>query len=329
MKKRFITSIIYNLTVLILYQFIDINLFTIDFPRRVRSELFKSLRNDPSFESEIIIFDIGYADLDTVKAQLEILESLEPKYIGVNLCNIRSRSELLDNYLGQNKKIITCDCKPNSDNGTSRITTSENEVTHFLTDKDSYFELQLSDKTREFKERRNNKERINFRHKDMYYQISLSEIEFLSPEIVKDKTVIIGFLYDSLVTPVNEWYGRSGESDGDMSDAQISANIISTIKGNEFINEVSGFLRVSIVLIISLLYTGLLRLLRTKRDLLNIVVSILLFIVINGLSTALIVIAFTKNYYLNLDELTVVLLVSGIAGVYWNTKDNKAPAYNT
>ena len=322
--KRIVTSTIFTLTILALYQFVDLNLFTIDFPRRVRCKLFKSLRNYPWIDPGIVIVDIEYTHLDTVKTKLEQLQSLGPKFIGVNLCNIKDTSSLLDNYLKQSKKIITCNCNTNSDKGTSRITTSKNEVTHFLTDKDSYFELQLTDKLNELKERRNGKERIHFREENMYYQFYLSELEYILPEIVKDKTVIVGFLYDSLVTPMNEWYGRPGYTEGDMSDAQISANIVSTINRNEFINEVSPFVRISIILIVSLLLSGLLRLLRTRRDTLNIILGVIFFIILNVLSTALIVLAFDKNYYLNLDEMTVVLLISAIVSVYWNTRDNKA-----
>lgn len=101
--KRLIISATFTLAIIILYQFIDINLFTIDFPRRVSSELFKSLRTDPGVETETLLLDIEYVHLDTVKTYIELLESFAPKSIGVNLCNIKDRSELLDKYLSQVK----------------------------------------------------------------------------------------------------------------------------------------------------------------------------------------------------------------------------------
>lgn len=321
--KRLIISTIFTLTIIVLYQFIDINLFTIDFPRRVSSELFKSLRDDPGVETEIVLLDIEYVHLDTVKTFIELLESLEPKSIGVNLCNIEDKSELLDNYLSQNKNIITCDCSSNANKGTSRITTPKNEVTHFRTDNDSYFELQLSNKSNGLNERGNDKERINFRGVDRYYRLPLSEIENVSPEIIKDKTIIIGFLRDSLVTPMNYWYGRPGEIQGDMSDAQISANIISTIDRGEFINEVKLFYRILIILTVSLICTGLIRLLRTKYNLINFILGLVILIILNGLSSYIIVYAFSKNYYLELNEMTVVTIISAIVSVYWNTKDGQ------
>src|SRR5690349_13034310 len=116
--KRLIISTVFTLTIIILYQFIDINLFTIDLPRRVSSELSKNLRNDPGIETEIVLFDIEYVHLDTVKTYIELLESFEPKSIGVNLCNIEDKSELLDKYLNQSKNIVTCDCNKNSNKGT-------------------------------------------------------------------------------------------------------------------------------------------------------------------------------------------------------------------
>jgi len=321
--KRFIISTVFTLTIIILYQFIDINLFAIDLPRRVCSELFKSLRNDPGVETEIILLDIEYVHLDTVKTYIELLETFEPKSIGVNLCNIRDKSELLDMYLSQSKKIVMCDCQTSSSNGTSRITTLQNEVTHFKTDKDSYFEFKLSDKSNGLKGRGNRSERINFRGENNYFNAPLSEIENMSTDLMKDKIILIGFLRDSLITPMNYWYGRPGEIQGDMSDAQISANIISTINRNEFINEVNLPIRVLIVLTVSLLCTGLIRLARTKYHALNILLALLVLIVLNGLSSLIIVLAFSKNYYIELNEITVVLIISAIVSVYWNTRDGQ------
>jgi hypothetical protein len=322
--KRFIISAVFTIVIIVLYQVMDINLFTIDLPRRVSSELFKSLRTDPEMETEIILLDIEYVHLDTVKTYIELLESHEPKSIGVNLCNIVDRSELLDEYLNQSKSIVTCDCDVNSDKGTSAILTPENEVTHFKTDKGSYFEFKLSGKSRELNERGNNQERINFRRVDMYYRFPLSEIGDFPPETFKDKTVLIGFLRDSLVTPMNRWYGRPGEIPGDMSDAQISANIISTINGKEFINETSLLFRILIILTVSLVCVGLIRLVRTKNNVINILLALVIFIVLNGISSFIIVFAFSRNYYLELNEMTVVLIISAIVSVYWNAKDRQS-----
>jgi CHASE2 domain-containing sensor protein len=326
--KRLITSTIFTLTIIILYQFIDINLFTIDLPRRVKSQLFKRLRTDPEIDPTILIVDIEYMPLEKVKTKLEVLESFGPKAIGVNFCNMEETNETLNNYLNQHKNIITCDCKTNSRKGTSRITSSKNEVTQFLTDKDSYFEQQLSDRSKEFQGRKNNMERINFRPVNMYYRLPLSEIDSVSPDLIKNQIILVGFLRDSLITPMNQWYGRSTDIQGDMSDAQISANIISTINRNEFINEVNPFLRVVIILFVGLLNTVLLRILRTRRDILNILFGVTFFVILNGLSSALIVLAFAQNYYLSLDEMTLVLFISAIVSIYWNTRDNKAPAHN-
>jgi CHASE2 domain-containing sensor protein len=326
--KRLIISTTFTLTIIILYQFVDINLFTIDLPRRVSSELFKSLRADPSVETEIVLFDIEYVHLDTVKTYIELLDSFQPKSIGVNLCNIKDKGELLAKYLSQSKNIIICECKENSNRGTSAILTPKNKITHFKTDKASYFELQLSDKSSRVKERGNDKERINFRGVDMYHRISLSEIENMIPETIKDKTILVGFLRDSLVTPMNYWYGRPGDMQGDMSDAQVSANIISTINRNEFINEVNLPFRVLIILTVSLACTGLIRLVRTKYNAINIILGLAVLVILNGLSSYIIVFAFSKNYFIELHEMTVVLIISAIASIYWNSKDVWAPAHN-
>lgn len=329
-KKRLIISTAFTLTVIILYQLIDINLFTIDLPRRVSSELFKSLRNAPGVETEIIILDIEYVHLDTVKTYLELLESFQPKSIGINLCNIKDKSDALDKYLNQSKNIVICDCDIDSNKGTSGILTPKNKVTHFKTDKNSYFELQLCDKPNDLKKRGNNKkERINFRESNRYYHAPLSDIENLSPELINGKTILVGFIRDSLVTPMNYWYGRPGDIEGDMSDAQISANIISTINRNEFIDEINPLLRILIILVISLVCTGLIVLLRTKNNIINIVLGLVFLIIFNALSSYLIVFAFTKNYYLELNEVTIVLIISATCSIYWNAKDRHSKIQNT
>src|SRR5277367_3507023 len=107
--KRLIASTIFTLTIIILYKFIDINLFTIDLPRRIKSQLFKSLRTDPEIDPTIVIVDIEYMELEKVKTKLEVLKSFGPKVIGVNFCNMKETNEALNNYLIQEKNIITCD----------------------------------------------------------------------------------------------------------------------------------------------------------------------------------------------------------------------------
>jgi hypothetical protein len=201
--KRLVTSIIFTLLTIALYHFVDLNLFAIDLPRIVNSELFKSLRTDPEVDTEVIIFDAENMSADDLEKNLKILESLEPKAIGVSLCTIGDISSTLDHYLSKSNTIIVCDCKSNSDKGTSRITTDAKTVTHFRTDKDTYFELQLSNHSNELKRRKNMQERINYRPADSYLQMSLIEIENVSDDLVKDKTVLVGPLLDSLITPLN------------------------------------------------------------------------------------------------------------------------------
>ncbi len=198
-------------------------------------------------------------------------------------------------------------------------------MTHFLSDKDTYFELQLIGSSKELKERGNDTEMINYRPTNSYYQISLSHVDSLLPDFFKGRMVIVGFLRDSLITPRNEGYGRpADEINGDMSDIQISANIISTIKNKEFIDHAKPGVRITIVLFIGLLNTLLLRLSRSRYNAVNILLAIVFFVVLNRLSTMLIVYLFAiQNYYLNLDEVTAVLFVISAASLYWNTRDNE------
>ncbi|MEQ8477916.1 MAG: CHASE2 domain-containing protein [Fulvivirga sp.] len=307
--------------IIMVYQFIDINLFKIYPPRSVNSDLFKVFRNDLGFELEIVLLDIKDTHLDSVKDYIELLETYKPKSIGVNLCNSEDKSEILNSYLIGNQNIVTCDCQPNSDKGTSKIISPKNQVTHFKTDKDSYFEIQLSDKPNELKERNNEVERINYRAEDRYVTAQLSEVERMDSEFLKGKTILIGFLQDSLVTPMNYWYDSNKNIIGDMSDTQISANIISTINRNEFINEVPLVIKMLIILIISLFCAGVIRLVRTKYLILDILLGLTILIALNLLSGYIIVFAFSKNYYLQLHEMATVLIVISILSIYWNIKD--------
>ncbi len=326
--RRFIITITFTAIVFVLYQFVDINLFTVDLPRRVSSELFKSLREDPSVETDVVIFDIDDIPLDSLKNYIEKLKSLEPKAIGINLCNVEGNSHLLNSYILRNKSIIACGCDVNFSNGTSAIITSQNVVTHFKSDKNSYFEMQLSGGLKRLRDRGNRKERINFRTLNLYFNYPLSEIDNVTAEIVNSRTVLIGTLRETLVTPINEWYGHPGEMEGDMSEVQISANIISTINRNEFIDEVHPFLRALIILTVGLICAVMVKLVWTKYNVLNIALALIILVVLNGISSYVIVFAFSKNYYLELNEMALVTIVCCILSVFWNVRDRQNTTQN-
>jgi hypothetical protein len=189
--------------------------------------------------------------------------------------------------------------------------------------------LQLSQRSNEFKGRKNKKERINYRPADKYLQVSLNEIENMSDYLVKDKTVLVGRLSDSLVTPLNSAYETLDTVKGDMSEVLVSANIISTISRNEFINEVSPILRVSIILLMSLTCIGLIKVVWTRYSAINILLGLMILMILVGLSSYIIVFAFSKSYYVELNEMTLVLIISSIVAFYWDAKDRKRTSRST
>lgn len=323
--KRLVISIVFTLIILISYQFFENVFFSIDLHQKTSNELFRNLRYDPIFETEVVLIDIEYSDLDSVINYIDKLRFYEPKFIGINLCNIKDRSKRFDSYILKNKNIVLCNCSINSNNGTSRIINRNKEVTHFKTDKESYFELQLSTKSNILSERGNDEERIFFRNLNKYNHLKLSNLENADYELLNGKTILIGFIKRNIVTPMNKNYGEFNVVKGDMSDIEISANIISTINRSEFINEINDYWSAIIIITTGLVCIGLIRLFRTKYNFINFVIGLIILILLNGLTSAAIVFAFTKHYYLEINGTTIVLIVSAIAAVYWNTIDRPLP----
>ena len=60
-----------------------------------------------------------------------------------------------------------------------------------------------------------------------------------------------------------------------------------------------------IILTVSLFCTGLIRLVRTKHNVINIILGLVILIILNGLSSYITVFAFSRNYFLELHEMTV------------------------
>lgn len=320
--NRFSVTIAFTLTIVAIYQFIDLNFFTIDLPRRVSSELFKDLRIEPVSETEIVLFDTDNTGADSLRSLLGQLELFGPRVIGLNTCGFTTISKELDQYISQNENIIVCDCNPNSDAGTSAIINSDSVVTQFKTDKDTYFEIKLIDYSYRLSQRRNRRARINFRNLEHYYRVHSGEIGDLESEIVSGKIVLVGSFHPAFVTPVNEWYGYHGDKP-DMSEIQISANILSTVTRNEYINEVPFILRILIVMSSALACAGLMRVVRTRHIIVNILTGLLILFVLETLNAFVIVFAFMHRYYLEMNEFSAVLIGAAIVSFYWNAKEMK------
>ena len=61
----------------------------------------------------------------------------------------------------------------------------------------------------------------------------------------------------------------------------------------------------------------------------NILLGLMILMILVGLSSYIIVFAFSKSYYVELNEMTLVLIISSIVAFYWDAKDRKRTSRST
>lgn len=197
-------------------------------------------------------------------------------------------------------------------------------MTHFKTDRPDYFELQLT----AFSGRGDQIERINYGPKFGYYKVELTDSHWFNPDYLRGKTILLGYMGDYLtdsiyyyqstrITPMNDYYGENNILP-DMYDIEISANIMSTINHKDFIDEINQVFRVLTILAFSLLNVTLLTFAKTRSTLVNILIAAVLFVLLTGSGAFLLLYLFVKGYYLEMDELPLVLLIATAFTVLMN-----------
>ncbi|HMJ68615.1 MAG TPA: hypothetical protein VK508_06960 [Cyclobacteriaceae bacterium] len=140
-------------------------------------------------------------------------------------------------------------------------------------------------------------------------------------------SLVIVFLYqfaNSRITPLNADYGESNIPP-DLHEVYITASIVSTIDNEDFINEIGLFPRLMILLLIVIINVVLLTYINTRWIMVNIIIALAVFLLLNMAGNLLIVYLFGSAYYLNLDELTICLLITSISTLVLNVR-NKVPA---
>lgn len=130
------------------------------------------------------------------------------------------------------------------------------------------------------------------------------------------------------ITPLNPLRDNE-EAIPDMHDIIISANIISTIRNNEFIDEVPLFARVLIMFLFLAINITFLLYVKTRWIVLDLVLAMLFLQLLYIAASALIFWIFTKQIYLNLDELPLILLISTLFTVTSNLVGKKELAHKT
>jgi hypothetical protein len=330
--RRYILTVIFAATIIALYHFIDVRLFNLDLTRRTKEALFV-IRNEPDIDKTVVLFNVGKLQPDQLQVKIDSLLLNEPKRIGINLCHWeRIPHELIKKYKSD-RRIIFANCANSEPGSLSQVINDENTVTHFKADKSDYFESQLTD----FKGRGNNVERINYGSK-LDFPVNKGELAdsyfWFDPEYLKEKTILIGYMGDYLtdsiyyfkncrITPLNSSYGDSGLLP-DMYDIEISANIMRTINENDFINEINQLVRVVIILAFSLLNVTILTISKTRWTIANLIIATLVFILLTGAGSFLLVYLFDKRYFLEMDELPLILLITTVFTVMLNISEKAA-----
>jgi len=324
-------TVMFAIAVILLYGFVNMRLFNLDLTRRTKEALFV-LRNEPDIDQSVVLFNVGRLQPEDLQIKIDSLLITEPRRIGINLCHWdRIPKDLIKKYKSDNRVVFT-NCSDSGPGSPSQIIGDKNTVTHFRSDNPDYFELQLTD----FKGRGNSIERISYGQR-LEYPINKGELTdsyyWFNPDYLKDKTILLGYMGDYLtdsiyyfkncrITPLNAYYG-DGETLPDMYDIEISANIMRTINDNDFINEINQILRVLIILAFSLLNVVILTYSKTKWTIVNLLIATVLFILLTGIGSFLLVYMFDKGYFLEMDELPLILLITTVFTVVLNISETR------
>ena len=327
--NRYIVTVVFAVIVIGLYHFINLRLFSLDLTRQVKNALF-DLRTVPKTDPTIVVLTVGKLQPAEIQVKIDSLLLTEPRKIGVNLCHFERIPKGLINRYQSDDRVVFANCDDLKTGSLSLIINDEGAVTHFRTDKPDYFELKLTD----FKGRGNSMERINY-GSSMDYKGELKDSYYwINSTYLKDKTLLLGYmgeyLTDSIyyynncrVTPLNRYYGSSNIPP-DFYEIEISANIIRTINDDNFINEVNPVLRILVILAFSLLNVIILTFAKTRWVIVNLIIATMLFILLTGFGSLLMVIVFDKRNYLEMDELPLILIIATVFTVMLNIKERRA-----
>jgi hypothetical protein len=322
--------------VFLLYQRLPFRYFSIDFFAQLNASLFNKIKMVDQVDQRFVILNAGTKSSEEIKDYIKFLLINHPKRIGVNLCHFDKAytKSLLYEYQS-NELVVFSDCS--QDNlGLARIINPDNSVTHFRNDDPNSFERKiLSDPSIPLTK----KERINYSPGIRFNEAELDSTKFLN-SIISNSIVLIGYLGDYIVesdfnyphelkyytndriTPVNINYAYEDASP-DMYDTEISAQIISSLMDQNWIRDVPKSFSVIILLFFMMLQSLVMYLMQNKRILISIAITILSYFLIKLAGSYLIVLLFTKGYYLELDELMMLLLFVTIINLGFNLFRNK------
>jgi hypothetical protein len=325
MNKNLVTyffAAIMVIGVVLLYKTSPVRFFSIDLYRRINDHLFLTFRNAPRTNTEIIIFNISELPQEKIVPLVDILLTYSPKIVGINLCHLKKIDTNQFEKYSENSSIIIANCTEDLENSLSRKIETGNRVTHFNADRSDYYEFRLLEDIDIIKIRNNKTERINFTgscSNGSFFCHNLISLDNLILDFLDGKILLLGYansqygedistFTNARITPMNKEYGEE-YIPPDMFDTEISANIIASVYNQNFLNEVTIYWKILILLFATLVQVTIINFLKTRWLLLNLTISIISFFLLNLVGSILIVYLFTINYYIELDEMTLLLII--------------------
>lgn len=342
--KRYLVAAGLALSIVLLGKFVNVNFFKLDLASRITNKLFSDLNDFSKVDTTLVLLNSGTLTESELKIKIDTLLNFNPALIAINACDIENRTAL--EVFESNPKVVIawCDKLP-----LSRIVYEDNTVTHFRSDKAQYFETRISNNWNAVTTRASEQERIHYEGLSSPYILDdLANLDNFLPHYFNNKIVLIGYMGDYVsgmdsylaysgderilkgyksarITPMNRYYGEQGASP-DTYDIQISARIITMINRGNFINELGALGRSLIILSAAMLLVLVITLVRTRWMLLDIILYTVIYFAFVMAFTLLQVMAFDRNYYVEIPELNAVLLITGVFTIIYNLRARKKSA---
>ncbi|AYB34601.1 hypothetical protein [Chryseolinea soli] len=315
---KYAIALLVTLGIVAVYHFVNIRLFSLDITKMTRENLFY-IRTQPAAQEEMLMLNIGRLEAGELKPKLDSLLLSGPTVVGVNLCHYTTDMSAIVKQYAAVPNIFFVDCRGRGRGALSEIINEGNVVTHFDCYRRDYFEFLLTG----FKPRGNDREMINYapEQQSIFMRAELKDAP-LWYGALEGKTILVGYMGDYLtdslyyyqqcrITPLNEYYGQENLLP-DLYDTEVSANIIRTIRDQDYIDEIGEVYRILILLAFALLNVIIITFVRTKWLAVNLIIAGLIFVLFTIAGSVSLVLLFDKGYFLDLDELPVILLITTV-----------------
>jgi hypothetical protein len=297
--RNFITLCIITVCSITLNYFLPISVVS------NRANLNMSLFNaigEPEMDSTVVILNIGNLKDSEIIEKIDSIILQKPKSIGLDLCNL-SKDSLLQTRYQRKPEVTILDCSDDSESGSSLIS-DDIDASRFKTDNPNYFEIRLSDSWNRLQERGNKSELINYKGvSNRFVTVDLKDAKSIS---LRNRIVLISYLAETI--PPDAFDADLLKTG--LYQIQYSAFIISTIVNDDFINESNFIIDFLLIVAAVLLIHGLLTIMPVKNAILLTIISFTLIGLINAGVTGLVLILFTKGYYLHTNGLSGILVIA-------------------